>query len=133
MKELGRAGRRRYSTRSRWELQFGYSRAVRQGGLIRVAGTAGLDEAGNPVTGGAAAQTRRALEICRRALEELGAELADVIMTRIYVKDTADIVDVAVIHGETFRDIRPASTIVRAGYPQILVEIEMEAIVGGNA
>ncbi len=123
--------RQLYSTRSTWESQFGYSRAVRHGDLIRVAGTAGLDEDGNPIQGGAAAQTRCALEIIERALKELGAEFADVIMTRIYVKDTTDIVDVAVIHGEVFRDIRPATTIVQVGFVdrQILVELEMEAIV----
>ncbi len=127
--------RRLVSTQTKWEFQIGYSRAVRQGDVIRVAGTAGLDENGSPVAGGVSAQMRRALEICKRALDELGASFADVVMTRLYVKDAASIMDVAVIHGETFRDIRPASTIVQAGFvdPRILVEIEMEALVGGSA
>ena len=125
------ADRQLYSTRTKWEFQIGYSRAVRDGEYVRLAGTAGLDDNGVPVAGGAAAQMRRALEIAERALREVGAEFADVIATRIYVKDAADIMDVAVLHGEAFRDIRPASTIIRAGFvdPGILVEIEMEALV----
>lgn len=134
MKDPKKSGRYMYSTRSKYEFQFGYSRAVRHGRIVRIAGTAGLDEDGNPVKGGAAAQTRRALDIIEQALKELGADFSDVIMTRIYVKDTTDIVDVSVIHGEIFRDIRPATTVVQAGFihPDILVEIEMEAIYGGK-
>ncbi|OLC53029.1 MAG: hypothetical protein AUH85_15095 [Chloroflexi bacterium 13_1_40CM_4_68_4] len=125
------AQRQLYSTRSKWEFQFGYSRAVRQGNVIRVAGTAGLDDTGTPVKGGAEAQTRRALEIIEVALQELGAEFKDVIMARIYVRDTASMMDVAVLVGQRFRDIRPATTILQAGFvdPQILVEIEIEALV----
>jgi enamine deaminase RidA (YjgF/YER057c/UK114 family) len=124
--------RQLYSTKTKWEFQIGYSRVVRDGEHVRLAGTAGLDENGAPVPGGAAAQMRRALEIAERALGEVGATFRDVIMTRIYVKEASDIMDVAVAHGEAFRDIRPASTIVRAGFvdPGILVEIEMEALVG---
>ena len=126
--------RQLHSTQTKWEFQIGYSRAVRQGEHIRVAGTAGLDDDGAPVPGGAVAQMRRAFEICERALKELGAGFPDVIMTRLYVKDVADIVDVAVVHGDVFRDIRPATTIVRSDFvdPKILVEIEMEAIVSGG-
>ena len=124
-------GRQLYSTRTKWEFQIGYSRAVRDGEHVRLAGTAGLDEDGTPVPGGAAAQMRRAFEIAAGALREVGAEFKDAFMTRIYVKDATDIVDVAVVHGEVFRDIRPATTIVQAGFvdPAILVEIEMEALV----
>jgi enamine deaminase RidA (YjgF/YER057c/UK114 family) len=134
MRDPNKQGRYLYSTRSKFEFQFGYSRAVRHGRIVRIAGTAGLDEDGNPVQGGAAAQTRRALEIIEDALKQLGADFSDVIMTRIYVKDTADIIDVAVLHGEIFREIRPATTIVQSGFihPGILVEIEMEAIYGGK-
>jgi enamine deaminase RidA (YjgF/YER057c/UK114 family) len=75
---------------------------------------------------------RRALEIVTKALTELGGKLEDVIMTRLYVANEQDIESVAVVHGETFRDIRPASTIVKVGFvdPRILVEIEAEAVVG---
>ncbi|HEX9268577.1 MAG TPA: Rid family hydrolase [Candidatus Limnocylindria bacterium] len=122
-----------YSTRTKYEFQFGYSRAVRHGSVIRVAGTAGLDEDGNPLDGGVVDQTRRALEIVKEAIEDLGGKLADVIMTRIYVADVHAIESVAVIHGELFRDIRPATSIVKVDFidPRILVEIEAEAVYGG--
>ena len=122
-----------YSTKTKFEFQFGYSRAVRHGNVIRVAGTAGLDTNGVPVTGGIVEQTRRALEIIREALEAYGSTFADVIMTRVYVSEVANIEGVAVLHGEIFRDIRPATTIVKADFidPRILVEIEAEAVYGG--
>jgi len=72
-----------YSTKTKYEFQFGYSRAVRHGNVIRVAGTAGLDEAGAPLTGGIVEQTRRALEIIKAAIEDLGGRLEDTIMTRV--------------------------------------------------
>jgi enamine deaminase RidA (YjgF/YER057c/UK114 family) len=122
-----------YSTKTKYEFQFGYSRAVRHGSVIRVAGTAGLDDDGNPVTGGIVDQMRRALEIVKAAIEDLGGRLDDVIMTRIYVADVAAIESVAVIHGEVFRDIRPATSIVQVNFidPRIQVEIEAEAVFGG--
>ena len=122
-----------YSTKTKYEFQFGYSRAVRHGSVIRVAGTAGLDDDGNPVKGGIVDQMRRALEIVKAAIEDLGGRLDDVIMTRIYVADVAAIESVAVIHGEVFRDIRPATSIVQVNFidPRIQVEIEAEAVFGG--
>lgn len=126
-------GRFLHSTKTKYEFQFGYSRAVRHGSLIRVAGTAGLDENGNPIATGIIDQTRRALEIVKEAVEDLGGRLEDTIMTRIYVSDVRAIESVAVIHGDFFRDIRPASTIVKVEFidPRILVEIEAEAVFGG--
>ncbi len=123
-----------HSTKTRFEFQFGYSRAVRHGKVIRVAGTAGLDENGVPVSGGITEQTRRALEIIREALEAYGSSFRDVIMTRVYVSEIGNIEGVAVIHGEIFRDIRPATTIVKVDFidPRILVEIEAEAVYGGK-
>ena len=122
-----------YSTKTKYEFQFGYSRAVRHGNVIRVAGTAGLDEDGNPLSTGIVDQTRRALEILKAAIEDLGGRLEDTIMTRVYVSDVASIENVAVIHGEFFRDIRPATTIVQVNFidPRIQVEIEAEAVYGG--
>jgi len=124
-----------YSTKTKYEFQFGYSRAVRHGTVIRVAGTAGLDEDGTPLSGGISDQTRRALEIIKAAIEDLGGKIEDTIMTRVYVADTAALESVAVIHGEFFRDIRPATTIVQVSFidPRILVEIEAEAIYSGAA
>jgi enamine deaminase RidA (YjgF/YER057c/UK114 family) len=123
-----------HSTGTKYEFQFGYSRAVRHGNLIRVAGTAGLDEDGQVVSNDVVDQARRALEIIGIALTDLGASLGDVIMTRVYVKNVHDIDRVAVIHGEVFRDIRPATTIVRVDFidQRILVEIEAEAVCGSK-
>ena len=122
-----------YSTKTKYEFQFGYSRAVRHGNLIRVAGTAGLDENGNPLPGGIIDQTRRALDIIKEAIEDLGGRLEDTIMTRVYVAEVAAIESVAVVHGDFFRDIRPATTIVQVSFidPRIQVEIEAEAVYGG--
>lgn len=122
-----------YSTGTKFEFQFGYSRAVRHGNVIRVAGTAGLDEDGNPVKGTIVDQTKRALEILKAAIEDLGGKIEDTIMTRVYVADVASIESVAVVHGEFFRDIRPATTIVQVNFidPRIQVEIEAEAVYGG--
>src|SRR5438045_6354765 len=122
-----------YSTKTKYEFQFGYSRAVRHGSVIRVAGTAGLDDTGTPLATGIVEQTRRALDIVKAAIEDLGGKIEDTIMTRIYVSDVAAIESVAVIHGDFFRDIRPATTIVQVNFidPRIQVEIEAEAVYGG--
>jgi enamine deaminase RidA (YjgF/YER057c/UK114 family) len=123
----------RYSTKTKNEFQFGYSRAVRHGTVIRVAGTAGRDEDGNVVQGSIVDQTKRALEIVKAAIEDLGGRIEDTIMTRVYVADVASIESVAVIHGDFFRDIRPATTIVQVSFidSRVLVEIEAEAVYGG--
>ncbi len=122
-----------HSTSTKYEFQFGYSRAIRHGSVIRVAGTAGLSEDGQVVSNDVVDQMRRAIEIIKTSLEDLGSSLNDVIMTRIYVRDVHDFDRVAVIHGEVFRDIRPATTIVKVEFidARILVEIEAEAVYGG--
>ncbi len=128
------APRRLVSTRTKYEFQFGYSRAVRHGDVIRVAGTAGLGEDGQVVADSVVEQMRHALTIVREAIEELGGSLEDVVMTRVYVSEVRNIDSVALVHGEVFRDIRPATTIVRVEFidPKILVEVEAEAIVGSR-
>jgi enamine deaminase RidA (YjgF/YER057c/UK114 family) len=122
-----------HTTGSRGEFQFGFSRAVRHGSIVRVSGTAGIGPDGNVVSDDVVEQMRAALETMKDALEELGCKMNDVIMTRVYVRNASDIQSVAVVHGETFRDIRPASTIVKVDFidPKILVEIEGEAVYGG--
>jgi enamine deaminase RidA (YjgF/YER057c/UK114 family) len=122
-----------HSTATKFEFQFGYSRAVRHGRVVRVAGTAGLGEDGQVVSDDVVEQMRRSLEIIKDSLEDLGSSLGEVIMTRIYVREVHDIDRVAVIHGEVFRDIRPATTIVKVDFidQRILVEIEAEAVYGG--
>jgi enamine deaminase RidA (YjgF/YER057c/UK114 family) len=132
-KDPNNSDRLLHTTGTKYEFQFGYSRAVRHGNVIRVAGTAGLGEDGQVVSSDVVDQTRRAIELIKAAIEDLGGTLGEVIMTRIYVRDTHDIDRVAVIHGEVFRDIRPATTIVKVDFidPKILVEIEAEAVYGG--
>jgi enamine deaminase RidA (YjgF/YER057c/UK114 family) len=122
-----------HSTATKFEFQFGYSRAVRHGSVVRVAGTAGLGEDGQVVSDDVVDQMRRAIEIIKESLEDLGSSLDEVIMTRIYVRDVHDIDRVAVIHGEVFREIRPATSIVKVDFidPKILVEMEAEAVYGG--
>lgn len=122
-----------YSTQTKYEFQFGYSRALRHGNTIRVAGTAGLNDRGVVVSDSPSEQAQRALDLIEAAIVDLGGTLADVIMTRVYVSDVHNIEAVAIVHGERFREIRPATTIVKAEFvdPRILVEIEAEAVYGG--
>src|SRR5688500_7249350 len=129
----GRPGRFLVSTGTTYEFQFGYSRAVRHGNVVRLSGTAGLGDDGLVVSDDVSGQLRRALEIMRETFGELGADLRDVIMTRIYLADMKDADTAAVVHGEVFRDIRPATTIVKSESVdrRILVELEAEAVSGG--
>jgi enamine deaminase RidA (YjgF/YER057c/UK114 family) len=125
--------RHMYTTGSRGEFQFGFSRAIRHGQVVRLAGTAGIGADGSVVSDDVVEQMRAAIETMKTSLEDLGCTMADVIMTRVYVRNPADIQNVAVVHGEVFRDIRPAMTIVKVDFidPKILVEIEAEAVYGG--
>ena len=122
-----------HTTGSRGEFQFGFSRAIRHGTVVRISGTAGIGPDGKVVSDDVVEQMRAALETMKEALAELGCKMNDVIMTRVYVRNASDIQSVAVVHGETFREIRPASTIVQVDFidPKILVEIEAEAVYGG--
>jgi enamine deaminase RidA (YjgF/YER057c/UK114 family) len=125
--------RHMYTTGSRGEFQFGFSRALRHGSVVRVAGTAGIGADGQVVSDDVVEQMRAAIETMKASLEDLGCTISDVIMTRVYVRNAADIQNVAVVHGEVFRDIRPAMTIVKVDFidAHILVEIEAEAVYGG--
>lgn len=129
----GKPGRHLVTTGTKYEFQFGYSRAVRHGNVVRVSGTAGLDENGQVIADDVGTQLRRAISIMEGALKELGADLSDVVMTRLYLADIRDADTVAVVHGEVFRDIRPSTTIVKNEFvdARILVEIEAEAVYGG--
>ncbi len=125
--------RQRVSTGSPYERIVGISRAVRAGNLIAVTGTASLGADGRTVgIGDPTAQARRCLEIIRTALEELGADLRHVYRTRTLLTRIDDWEAVARVHGEFFRDIRPANTVLQVSRfidPQWLVEFEADAIV----
>jgi enamine deaminase RidA (YjgF/YER057c/UK114 family) len=124
--------RQNISSGTPWEALGGYSRAVRIGALIYVAGTTASDERGD-LQGGddAYAQTRYILRKIEDALQQAGARLEDVVRTRAYVARIDDWREVARAHGEVFGAIRPANTLVQvAGLVEgRLVEIEADAVV----
>ncbi|PVY38037.1 RidA family protein [Pontibacter virosus] len=124
--------RQNISSGAVWENTIGYSRAVRVGNVVEVAGTTAMD--GDQVIGigDAYQQTRFILQKIEKALQEAGATMQQVVRTRIYVTDISQWEEVGRAHGEFFRDIRPASTMVEVAAlinPQHLVEIEATAIV----
>jgi enamine deaminase RidA (YjgF/YER057c/UK114 family) len=121
------------SSNTEWEPFVGYSRAVRVGAMVVVAGTTATDANGAVVAhGDAYAQTRQALENIARALAQAGASMADVVRTRMFVTDISRWQEYGRAHGEVFREIRPASSMIEvAGLvnPAMLVEIEADAVV----
>ena len=125
--------RKLVSSGSPHEERFGFSRAVRIGAVVTVAGTAPLGPDGSTVgRGDAVAQTRRCLEIIATALEGAGASMRHVVRTRILLTRIEDWPAVASVHGEYFRSIRPVCTVVQvSGFidRDWLVEIEADAVV----
>jgi enamine deaminase RidA (YjgF/YER057c/UK114 family) len=114
-----------------WEASAGYSRAVAVGESCVVSGTTDAGPDGESLhPGDAAAQARAAFAIVEGALSQAGFALEDVVRTRMYLVDPGDAAAVAAVHGEIFRHVRPAATLVvvaRLMTPSLLVEVEAEA------
>jgi enamine deaminase RidA (YjgF/YER057c/UK114 family) len=125
--------RQNISSGTSWEAMAGYSRAVRLGNVVEVAGTTSVDQNGQ-LFGGTSPymQAMYIFTKIERALLEAGAHLEDVVRTRMYVTDIKRWEEVARAHGEVFGSIRPASTLVEVSNlvsPELLVEIEVTAII----
>jgi enamine deaminase RidA (YjgF/YER057c/UK114 family) len=119
-------------TGSPWEPLVGYCRAIRAGNRIEVAGTTAMKDGvvvgeNNPYE-----QTRYILQTIEKALQELGAQMSDVVRTRMFVTDISKWLEIGKAHGEFFHDVQPAATMVEVKAlidPLLLVEIEVEAMV----
>ncbi|QHT59529.1 RidA family protein [Paenibacillus lycopersici] len=124
--------RERVFTGSPWEPLVGYCRAIRAGNRIEVAGTTAMKDGEVVGVGDPYEQAKFALQTIERALRELGAEMSHVVRTRMFVTDISRWEEIGRAHGEFFKEIRPAATMVEVRAlidPRLLVEIEAEAIV----
>lgn len=125
--------RSNYSSGAPWESIAGYSRVVRVGNIIEVAGTTAVDTEGQVVgAGDISKQTDYIFNKIRNALNDAGSKMSDVIRTRMYLTDINDWETVARVHGDIFSDIKPVSTLVEVSGlidEELLIEIEVSALV----
>ena len=128
--------RSNYSSGTPWESIAGYSRAVRVGNIIEVAGTTAVDTEGQVVgAGDISKQTYYIFNKIINALNHAGSKMSDVIRTRMYLTDINDWEAVARVHGDIFSDIKPVSTLVEVSGlidKELLIEIEVSAVVSGR-
>lgn len=121
-----------YSSGAKWEDIVGYSRAVKVGNVIEVAGTTAVEDGVLIGKNDAYLQTKIILQKIEKVLQEAGASLENVVRTRVYVTDISRWEEVGRAHGEFFRNIKPASAMIEISAlidPEMLVEIEVTAMV----
>jgi enamine deaminase RidA (YjgF/YER057c/UK114 family) len=128
------SNRTNYSSGAKWEDIVGYSRAVRVGNVIEVTGTVAVDENSNLIGGDDAyLQTKFILQKIEAILKRAGAELTDVVRTRMFVTDISRWEEYGRAHGEFFATIKPCTTMVEVSKlmaPEYLIEIEATAVIG---
>ena len=128
--------RKNISSGSKWEPIVGYSRVVRVGNMVYVAGTVASDDSGNVVGGhDPYAQTRYVLEKIERYLKQAGAEMRHVVRSRMFVTNASQWEAITRAHNEFFKDVLPVATLVEVSAligKEYLVEIEVEAIINDD-
>ena len=127
--------RRNISSNTIWESKFGYSRAVRVGNIIEVAGTTAVDGKVLIGKGNIYEQTKFIFQIIEKALIDAGASMSDVVRTRMFVTDISLSDQAGRAHSECFKDIRPAASMIEVSrliHPDLMIEIEATAILTDN-